>query len=446
MLPARLSHAVTTAVAEALAVTRRTPSRRFDVVSATPSASISPCGAPQRRFDALATHRCGRCGLARTLLALVFSVTAFAAGAQTPGVSDDEIVVGSIQDLSGPIAMLGSPVRDGMLMRFEDANADGGIHGRQLRLVVEDAGYDPKRAVLAARKLIQRDQVFAFLANLGTPVVMATMPMVVEAGRPHLFPFSPHASTYAPLHPLKFQMFAPYQDYMDAAVRHMMSTGTYARACLLYQDDDYGLEVMKGVEAGLARLSRSLVARTSYKRGATDLSSQIARLRGADCDLVVLATVVRETVAAMAEARKQGWTVDMLVTASGYSSQTHELGGPAVEGLFGVTVLPHPYREGASPELAEWIERYRVRFGTAPNVWSAMGYTVADLFVQAAERAGRELSVGSFVAAMASLHTGRDIFGGPEYRFSVDDHLGNRHGRLAQIRDGRWEILTDYLE
>lgn len=384
--------------------------------------------------------------IARSLLAIAFSITAFAAVAQTPGVSDEEIVVGSIQDLSGPIAMLGSPVRDGILMRFEDANANGGIHGRRLRLVVEDAGYDPKRAVLAARKLIQRDQVFAFLANLGTPVVMATMPMVVDAGRPHLFPFSPHESTYAPLHPLKFQMFAPYQDYMDAATRHMMTTGGYSRACLLYQDDDYGLEVMKGVDAGLAKLGQSLAERTSYKRGATDLSSQIARLRAADCNLVVLATVVRETVAAMAEARKQGWAVDMLVTASGYSAQTHELGGTAVEGLFGVTVLPHPYEEGATPALADWIERYRTRFGAAPNVWSAMGYTVAELFVQAVERAGPELTVETFVSAMESLHTGRDIFGGPEYRFSIDDHLGNRLGRIAQIRAGRWEILTDFLE
>ncbi len=89
-------------------------------------------------------------------------------------------------------------------------------------------------------------------------------------------------------------------------------------------------------------LGTELVERTSYKRGATDFSSQVARLRAARCDLVVLATVVRETVAAMSEARKIGWDVDMLVTASGYSAQTHELGGAAVEGLYGVSVLHIP--------------------------------------------------------------------------------------------------------
>lgn len=365
--------------------------------------------------------------------------------ADVAGVSAREIVVGHISDLSGPIAMLGTPVRDGMLMRFDEANAAGGVHGRRLRLAVEDAGYDPKRGVLAARKLVQRDKAFAFIATMGTPVVMATMPVVLEAGRLHLFPFSPHKATYEPLHPLKFQNFAPYQDYMEAATRHMVQAGGYRRTCLLYQDDDYGLEVMKGVETGLEKLDQTLFERTGYKRGATDLSSQVARLRAAECDLVVLATVVRETVAAMAEARRIGWKVDMLVSASGYSAQTHELGGEAVEGLYGVSVLPHPYAEGANSQLAGWIERYRARFGAAPNVWSVMGYSLADMFVRTAEATGRDLTPEAFARTLERLEFTRDYFGSPSYRFSADDHLGNRHGRLAQIRNGRWELITDYL-
>ena len=360
--------------------------------------------------------------------------------------SDEDIVVGTISDLSGPIAMLGVPVRDGMLMRFDEVNVAGGVHGRRIRLAVEDAGYDPKRAVLAARKLVQHDRAFAFIANMGTPVVMATMPIIVDAGRLHLFPFSPHRATYEPLHPLKFQNFAPYYDYMKAATAHMVREKGYARACLLYQDDDYGLEVMKGVEAGLKQQGRELVERTSYKRGATDLSSQIARLRAARCEFVVLATVVRETVAAMAEARKIGWEVDMLVTASGYSAQTHELGGDAVEGLYGVSVLPHPYAEGARPELADWITRYRARFNAEPNVWSVMGYTLADLFVRTASATGPALTQEAFARTLERITFPADFFGSPAYRFSAEDHLGNRHGRLAQIRGGRWVPITDYLE
>ena len=89
-----------------------------------------------------------------------------AAGAQTQGVSKSEIVVGSIQDLSGPIAALGTHFRNGLQMRFDEANAKGGVHGRKITLIVEDSGYDPKKAVLAAQKLIQRDKVFAAINTL----------------------------------------------------------------------------------------------------------------------------------------------------------------------------------------------------------------------------------------------------------------------------------------
>ena len=383
----------------------------------------------------------------RTASLLSWALIVTVADAGVPGVTRDSIRIATIQDLSGPIAILGAPIRDGIVMRLDEENARGGVHGRRLTIAVEDSGYDPKKAVLAARRLLAGDNVFAFVGNLGTPVVMATMPLIVGAGRPHLFPFSPHQTTYQPLHPLKFQIFAPYRDYMDAAVRHMVRANGYQRVCLLYQDDDYGLEVGRGVESGLDRLDMALVERTGYKRGATDFSSQIARLQAARCDLVVLATVVRETVAAMREARKVGWPVDMLVTASGYSAQTHELGGDAVEGLYGVSVLPHPYPgKDTSRRLGEWIESYRTRYDTDPNVWSAMGYQVADIFVQALRAAGPGLDVAGFVAAMEGLETTRDFLGGPGYRFSPDDHLGNRRGRLARIVDGRWRLITDYLD
>ena len=381
-----------------------------------------------------------------SLLGACLALFAGSAAAATPGVTADQIRVATIQDLSGPIAILGAPIRDGMVIRFDEENERGGVHGRKLRIAVEDSGYDPKKAVLATRKLLQRDGVFAFLGDLGTPVVMATMPIIVGAGRPHLFPFSPHEATYQPLDPLKFQLFAPYQDYMSAAVQEMVRNNGYKRVGLLYQDDDYGLEVMKGVEAGLARLGQTLVEKTGYKRGATDFASQIARLRAAGCDFVVLATVVRETVGAVSEARKLGWNVDMLVTASGYSAQTHELGGKAMEGLYGVSVMPHPYPAGANERLGEWIERYRTRYDAEPNVWSVMGYNVADVFIRGLRGAGRDLTVASFVHAMENLSTTRDFFGGPAYHFSAQDHLGNRHGRLARIEGGKWVLISDYLK
>ena len=98
------------------------------------------------------------------LIALAFAGSALA---QTQGVSKNEIVIGTIKDLSGPVVVYSKPVVNGMKMRVDEINAEGGIHGRKLKLIVEDSGYDPKKGVLAQQKLIQRDKVFAMLGTLG---------------------------------------------------------------------------------------------------------------------------------------------------------------------------------------------------------------------------------------------------------------------------------------
>mgnify|MGYP001581059791 CR=1 FL=1 len=148
--------------------------------------------------------------LIRLILLLALTPLATLAGQSGDGIANKEIVVGSLQDLSGPIATLGAHFRNGTQMRFDEENAKGGIHGRRLRLVIEDTGYDPKRAILAAQKLIQRDRVFAVIHNLGSPVVMSTLPLFLDAGILHLFPAAPLKEVYEPVHRLKFAMSPSY--------------------------------------------------------------------------------------------------------------------------------------------------------------------------------------------------------------------------------------------
>ena len=220
-------------------------------------------------------------------------------------VSKTEIVLGSIQDLSGPLASLGKPIRDGLTLRVEQANAAGGVHGRQLRLRVEDSGCDPKKAVLAADKLVSRDKVFAVVGTLGTAPARASMPPIIDSGVLHLFPITAHHGCFEPFHKLKFAAFTPYPDSMRAGLTEMLKKG-YKRVALLYQDDEYGLDIQRGTEAALKAANLPVVERASYKRGATDFSSQMQRLRAANPDLIGLATVVRETIGAVSEARKRG--------------------------------------------------------------------------------------------------------------------------------------------
>ncbi len=129
--------------------------------------------------------------------------------------SDTEIVLGSHQDLSGPINFFGVPMKNGLEMAADEINAAGGIHGRMIRVVVEDSAYDPKKAVLATQKLLNRDKIFAMIASLGTPTSAASMPLVLKKGLPHLFPMSPADLFFKPYEALKFGYFTPYYD-LDA--------------------------------------------------------------------------------------------------------------------------------------------------------------------------------------------------------------------------------------
>ena len=103
-----------------------------------------------------------------SLIAAAMALTAGAVSAQTQGVSKNEIVIGSIQDLSGPLAGFGKQVRLGMMLRVDEVNEQGGVNGRKIKLLVEDSGYDPRRAVLAAQKLVNQDKIFAMIGHIGT--------------------------------------------------------------------------------------------------------------------------------------------------------------------------------------------------------------------------------------------------------------------------------------
>jgi branched-chain amino acid transport system substrate-binding protein len=368
-----------------------------------------------------------------------------AALAQTQGVSRDEIVIGTMQDLSGPIVAFSKQLKNGMQMRVDELNELGGIHGRKLRLVIEDHGYDPKKAVLGAQKLVQRDRIFAMVGTIGTPTALASMPILFDKNVPHLFPLTAARQMYEPLHPLKYSFAAPYFDQMRAAVKHMVKARGYKKVCSLYQDDDFGQEVMQGAEAGLKELGMALTEKTTYKRGATDFSSQVARMKDAGCDFVVLGTIIRETLGAIGTARKLGWGVDFMGSSAAYTDLIHKLGGPAMNGFYATNTVNNPYLDDASKNVREWAQRYKAKFNEDPAVFSVYGYQVIDLFAQAAQRTGPNLTVARFIGTLEAFNTTRDMFGADAMRFSKTRHLGSSRARLSQIVNGKWTPNTDYL-
>jgi branched-chain amino acid transport system substrate-binding protein len=216
------------------------------------------------------------------------------------------------------------------------------------------------------------------------------------------------------------------------------------KACSLYQDDDYGLEVVRGAEAGLKEAGLAMGEKTTYKRGATDFSSQIARLKSSGCDFLVLGTIIRETIGAIAEARKIGWNPTIIGSQATYTDLIHKLGGKGMDGFYAVSTHHFPYTDLDNQQLRHWANKYKTRFGEDPSTYSTGGYGTIDIFVRALQKAGPNLTTDSFVKAMEGMgEIPADFFGTPPLSFSPTKRLGSTLSRLSQIQDGRWKVVSD---
>lgn len=385
--------------------------------------------------------------LKKPLLVLGSALLASASAlAQTQGVNQGELVIGTIQDLSGPVAGLSKPALEGMQLRVEEANEQGGIHGRKLVLKAEDSGYDPKRAVLAAQKLVNQDKIFAMIAHIGTPQNVASFPVLFRKDVISFFPLSAGRQMFEPLNRLTYSFIAPYYDQIRLAAPRLAKEKGATKACVIYQDDDFGQEVLKGSEDGLKAAGLALVEKTSYKRGATDFSSQVAKMKSAECDFVVLGTVIRETVGVVAEARKIGFNPTFLASSAVYINAVPKLGGPAMDGIYIAMTGEAPYTDSPKQAISFWSNKYKTRFDKDPDTFSVTGYTIMDAFIRVAEKAGSKLSTDSFVAAMETMVFPSDIFSNPEMSFSPSKHLGSGAARLAQVQNGKWIVVSDYFE
>ena len=373
---------------------------------------------------------------------LLFAGSAFA---QTQGVSKTEIVIGTAQDLSGPIVALSKPAANGMRMKVDEINELGGIHGRKLRLVVEDHGYDPKKAVLAAQKLIQKDKIFAAVGSIGTPTAMAAMPLYLEKNVAHLFPLTGARQMFDPLQKLKYSFSAPYYDQIRAAMRTVIKQKGLKRVCAIYQDDDFGVEVKEGGEAALKDLGMKYTEVTTYKRGATDFSSQVQKMQGAGCDGVVMGTIIRETIGTIATARRLDWNPQFVGTTASYFDIIHKLGGAAVNGFYSTCTVNNPYADDPNPKVREWFAAYKAKFNEDPTVFSVYGWEIINLFATAAEAAGKDLTPDTLNKAIETTKFPADMFGADEQVFSATKHLGTDRAMLCQIQDGRWKSVSEYL-
>jgi branched-chain amino acid transport system substrate-binding protein len=364
---------------------------------------------------------------------------------QVHGVTDTEILIGTVTDLSGVTAIQGVNNANAIRMLFDEENAKGGINGRKIRYIVEDSQYQVPRAVQAMNKLLNNDKVFMTLQDGGTPMNNATWPMALEKDTPKLLPLTAARSMYEPFNHLKFSQTSSYVDQMRAGVKYFVEQRGKKTICAMYQDTDFGEDVLAGVTLQAEAEHLTVAATTAHKPTDTDFSAAVAKLHEANCDVVVLGTIVRDTMIIVSTVKKIGWNVDLVGQAASYDTAVATAPGGVGEGFYSMTPTLYVYPDDPRPEIQDLMARYRAKYGIDINYIGQTGVTCAEIAIEALRRAGRDLTVDSLVTAMESLDKFTDIYGN-NYSFGPAQHHGSTKAYLAVVKDGRWvPVVTQPL-
>ena len=363
------------------------------------------------------------------------------------GITADTIKIGSHTDLSGSLAIWGVPATNGQRMRFDEANAAGGIHGRNIDFVVEDSQYQMPVAVKATNKLLNVDKIFLMVGAMGTPMNIAVMPRMFEAGVPSLFPISAAVQMYEPLHPMKYSYFVSYRDQARGGMAYMSKKYGIKSVCLQALATDYGAEVEVGFNQAVEELGLDVAYVGHHKGSETDFTGTVTRIKNSGCELLVLGPFIRDTILLYSAARDIGWDAPIISNMVSYVPEIAAAGDGRTQGLYSVAsfYMP-PFKSApAASWIGQWYARYLERFDEEPAAQSIIGYVTADLTVRALEAAGPELTVEKVLAALESIENYEDPFGGPSLTFSATKHQAGNYLYLYQVVDGKWEIAEERI-
>lgn len=360
------------------------------------------------------------------------------------GVTATEIVIGSHTALSGPVSAWGIGSTEGMRMRFEEAN-EKGINGRKIKFVVEDHQYQTPRAVQAANKLINNDKIFAMVGALGTPMNNAVLGDQLQKGVPNLFPFTAARSMAEPFHKLKFAAFSTYYDQVRAAVKHFVEKEGKKKICTMYQDTDFGHEIRDGVREQAKAMKLEVAGEAAYGPADTEFVAPVTKLKSADCDLVVMGSIIRDSIQAVGTAKKLGWTPTFVGQAASYDPIVAAAPGGIMEGFFSATGMPYAYADTSAEPIKAWAAKYKSRTNQDPNSAAQYGYVSADIVVKALEAAGKDLTRANFIAALEATKNYKPMFPGPAINYGADRRQGSTSSFLAKVEGGRWKVVGENL-
>ncbi|MFH1156933.1 MAG: ABC transporter substrate-binding protein [Pseudomonadota bacterium] len=365
---------------------------------------------------------------------------------RTFGITPDQVLIGSSLALGGHAGYLGTQTLHGALAYLNHVNDSGGIHGRRIKLIAYDDGYDPPLCVANTQKLIVEDKVFALFGYVGTPTTVKVLPLVEDAKIPMVGMFTGANALREPLNRYLINVRASYYQETGAAVKHLVETMKLTKIAVFYQYDAYGFDGLKGTEIALKSYTLVPVATGTYIRGTLDVEEGLEKIMAHGAEAVMMIGTYEPCAKFIHLARSKGFAPVFYNVSFVGADKLAKILGHTDENIIVTQVVPPPEASGTDTGLwgtAEYIDLLQQYFPQdPPNFVSLEGYVNAKVLVEGLKRSGRDLDREIFINAIESIRD-LDLGIANPLSFNNQDHQGLERVYFTYLKDGKFVWLHD---
>ncbi len=320
-----------------------------------------------------------------------------------PGIGPRSILIGQSAAFSGPSADLGREFREGAHQVFDQVNAQGGIHGRQVVMVYRDDRYEPALTLANTRRFLERDKVFALFGYVGTPTLKAALPLIETHQVPLIAPLTGAQLIRQPINRLIFNLRASYHQEIEAIVSYLLRFGRRDLA-VVYQNDAFGRDGLTGVLQALAKRQLRPVSILTVTRNSTNTQEVARRVALARPDAVLVVSTYGTVASFITNLRRHGSAAQVMnVSFVGSNALARALPPPLRHGVGISQVVPFPWNPRV-PVVRDYQNTIRRNRSQAPYGFSSLeGYLAATVLVRALEQAGPQPTRAGLIRALETL-------------------------------------------
>lgn len=370
-----------------------------------------------------------------------------------PGASDTEIKIGNIVPYSGAASALGTlgKVEAAYFRMINDA---GGIHGRKINFISVDGAYSPPKAVEMARRLVEQDQVLLIFGSVGTAPNVAIRKYLNAKKVPQLFGSSGARQMNDPAHyPWTMSFNLDYQTEAAAYARHILQHAPQAKIGVLYENNDFGKDYLRGLKDGLGPRAGMIVAALSFETSDPTVDSQIVQLKGSGAEVFVNIASPKFAAQAIRKAHDIGWKPLQFLNNSARSvgAVLVPAGLEKSIGIISAAYLKDPTdpQLASDPAVQEWVAFMKKYYpeGSLNDALNVGGYAAAQTMVQVLQQAGDVLTRENIMKQAASLKNFSPalVLPGIKLTTSVTDYAPIESMQLMRFDGQHWVLFGEVL-